>query len=211
MSTLVIKAQRITRSFVSRQILRGINFEIHQGEAIAVKGLNGSGKTTLLRILATLLKPSSGEIYFFGQNVFDVSKIRPKIGVLFSDGFFYEDLSVVENLQLYARLYGLKNHLSIINFWMQRFDIFFLSKEPVRNLSKGERQRVILIRSMLHSPSLLLWDEPTTALDEKARQLFKEIALECKEKATIVCATHDLESTEGWVDRQMNLLNGYLQ
>jgi ABC-type multidrug transport system ATPase subunit len=207
-----ISLRNVTRIFSSRFALRGVNLEIAQGEAVALIGPNGSGKTTLLRLISTLLRPTSGEIRIFDRNpAAEAASIRPKIGVLFVEQYLYGDLTVRENLELHAELHHLSAKESTISGWLERLNLRLLSAEPVRNLSKGERQRTALARSLLHDPPLLLWDEPTSGLDEAGKTLLRQIAAESKGKKTVLCATHDLESIAGWADRTLTLEGGRLK
>ncbi|MFH1263837.1 MAG: ABC transporter ATP-binding protein [Pseudomonadota bacterium] len=207
-----VSLRNVTRIFSSRFALRGVNLEVAQGEAVALIGPNGSGKTTLLRLISTLLRPTSGEIRIFDRNpTQEAAEIRPKIGVLFVEQYLYGDLTVRENLELHAELHHIPSKESTISGWLERLNLRPLSPEPVRNLSKGERQRTALTRCLLHDPPLLLWDEPTSGLDEAGRTLLREIALESKRKKTVLCATHDLESIAGWADRTLTLEGGRLR
>lgn len=207
-----ISLKNVTRVFSARFALRRTNFDIAEGEAVAVTGPNGSGKTTLLRLMSTLLRPSSGELRIFGKDPSgDGKAVRERIGALFVETFLYNDLTVRENLRFYGRMYRLGQVDATITAWLERLNLLEVQDEHVRNLSKGERQRVALVRSLLHGPSIMLWDEPTGGLDEAGRNLFRAIALEHKGKQTIVCATHDLSSIRGWVDREIRLENGRVQ
>ena len=209
--TQAILLKDVSRIFSERFALLHIQLEIPEGEAVVVTGPNGSGKTTLLRLMSTLLRPSSGEIAILGRDAArDYDVIRPKIGALFVEGFLYGDLAVRENLRFYGAMYGLDDLEARITSWLERFRLGALESERVRYLSKGERQRVSLIRSLLHDPSILLWDEPTNGLDEAGRSIFAEAAREQKGKKTLVCVTHDPASTSGWADRVIRLENGRL-
>jgi ABC-type multidrug transport system ATPase subunit len=204
--------QNVNRIFSVRFALRRVDLDIAEGEAVAVTGSNGSGKTTLLRMMSTLLRPSSGEIRILGRDPFrEAGSIRRRIGALFVDGYLYGDLTVRENLRFYGEMLRLPNLETSITEWLERLNLRALDGEHVRHLSKGEKQRVALIRSLLHDPALLLWDEPTSGLDESGRALFRQIALDRKGKGTIVCATHDFASIEGWVDRRLELENGRIR
>ena len=208
---IAISLKELSRSFLYKTILDQISLEIAENEAVIITGANGSGKTTLLRILSTLLKPSSGEIFYFRTDWEEaVSSIRHQMGVMFSENFLYPDLTVKENLDFYQRIYQIdkKNHR--IEPLLERFQMSTFLHESVRHLSRGEKQKISLIRSVLHSPKLIFWDEPTTGLDEASQHLFQELAKEQKTKATIVCATHDLSTTTTWADRTLKLSQGKL-
>jgi ABC-type multidrug transport system ATPase subunit len=202
----------LSRSFGPKYALRRINLEIAKGEIIALVGSNGSGKTTLLRILSTLLRPSSGQIMILGVDATHRdAQMRRKIGALFIDGYLYGDLTVKENLHLYGKLLDIADADSTIDRWLDRIDMRAFENEPVKTLSRGERQRIALIRSLLHNPQVLLWDEPTTGLDQRARALFEELAIEQKGNRTVVFATHDAMAEQRWVDRVITLRQGQIQ
>jgi ABC-type multidrug transport system ATPase subunit len=210
--TPALSLQAVTRIFSARFALRDIHLEVAEGEALAVTGPNGSGKTTLLRLVATLLRPSSGTLRVFGRDPAEGrDTLRPRIGALFLESFLYGDLTVRENLHFYGTLLGISKPDPVISSWLDRLGIAPLGHEYVRHLSKGERQRVSFVRSILHDPDLLLWDEPTSGLDEAGRTLFRRIALELKGKKTILCVTHDRAPIEGWMDREICLENGRIR
>lgn len=209
MSDSAALLEDVSLSFGDRYALRHVHLRIGRGETVALIGPNGAGKTTLLRLLATLIAPTSGNFALFGQtSPEDRATFRRRIGALFVEGFLYGELSVRENLVLYSRLYGLQEPEKVADRWIERVGMGRFSVEPVRNLSRGERQRVAVARSLLHEPTLLLWDEPTTGLDDRARKLLSEMARERKGDCTIVCATHDLPGIEGWIQRTVSLVDG---
>jgi len=210
---IVVSLNDVSRAFSERFVLHHIQLEMKEGEAVALVGHNGSGKTTLLRIVSTLLAPSSGEVRLFGDSEEELSSpsIRKKIGALFTEGFLYGDLTVRQNLNFYAALHGISPAPRLITEELDRFGMRAFENELVRTLSRGERQRIALIRSTLHSPSLILWDEPTTGLDQRGRQLFIDAAKSKKSKTTILCSTHDLSIVESWVDRTITLAGGRIQ
>lgn len=210
--TPAIALKEVTRIFSSRFALRKINLTVSQGEALLITGHNGSGKTTLLRLISTLLSPSSGQLQLFGQDpLLNRQTIRRRMGVLLTESLLYGDLTVRENLHFYGSLLRVLDLKRVIQRLLERFEISDLADEPVRHLSKGEKQRVALIRSLLHEPDLLLWDEPTSGLDDAGRTLFQEVAAEFRGKKTLVCVTHDRPSFTTWVDREIVLERGRVQ
>jgi ABC-type multidrug transport system ATPase subunit len=209
MSTDVIQVSEVSRTFGARYILRNLSLAVAEGEAVAITGDNGAGKTTLLRIIATLLAPSSGSVTLFGGAPGDrLPEIRRKIGVLLADTYFYLDLSVHENLTLYARLHHLADAERSIAEWLERFRMSDHIDSPIRTLSRGERQRIGLIRSVLHRPRLILWDEPTTALDGHGHEIVNSVAAGLKGEATFLFATHEPEALSAWTDRSLHLTAG---
>ena len=209
----VLELKNVHRIFGERYALKKIDLQVRKGEAVALCGPNGSGKTTLLRIMATLLPPTSGTIRHFGEPSDDdfLSEARKKIGVLFVEGFLYGDLTVLENLELYAKLYHIPLAQKAVATWMAKMEVETLENEYVRTLSRGERQRVALIRSLMHEPPLLLWDEPTTGLDDRGQKILNEIVTDIKKQTTLVCATHNFPAIRSWIDRTIELSKGKLR
>ena len=208
MNSPLLSLENVRRNFSGKTVLHPIHLAIQSGESVAITGPNGSGKTTLLRIMSTLLSPSSGKVTLFDPEEDDLFEKRKKIGALFVESLLYSDLSVRENLSFYAMLYQIPAREKVISHWLERMNMRRLEHESVRTLSRGERQRVALIRSLIHDPLLLLWDEPTTGLDESGRQLLTEIVREKKGKVSLILATHDLPTVQGWTDRTIALKNG---
>ncbi len=212
MNSTVLNIGHVSRAFGARYVLRELNLLVQAGEAVAVTGDNGAGKTTLLRIAATLLAPSSGRVTLFESDAKEhLPEIRKRIGALFAEGGFYVDLSVRENLTLYARLHHVPDRDAAIAAWLRRFKMEAYLDAPIRTLSRGERQRIGLIRSILHGPRLILWDEPTTALDDHGRAIVNEVARELKGHAAFLVATHDAAGIAEWTDRSLRLEGGRFQ
>ncbi|MFH1018190.1 MAG: ABC transporter ATP-binding protein [Pseudomonadota bacterium] len=212
MSPAVLQAENVCRVFGARYVLRDLNFSVQSGEAVSVTGDNGAGKTTLLRIATTLLTPSSGRVTLFDSDAEDtLPEIRRRIGALFADTHFYVDLSVCENLRLYANLHHIDHRDAVISTWLTRFGMEAHLDSPVRTLSRGERQRAGLIRSLLHRPTFVIWDEPTTGLDTRGREIVNDVARELKGATTFLVATHDPAALAGWTDRALRLERGRLQ
>src|SRR5262245_34571026 len=152
----------VTRSFGRTVALRGINASFASGEITTLEGHNGSGKSTLLGILGTLISPTNGRVRYGSLEPDDV-EIRRQIGWVSHESHCYPDLSPTANIQLAASIYGAPD-----GAWKDaslRFGVEAFADVPVRQLSRGQRQRVALARAMVHAPTLLLLDEPTTGLD----------------------------------------------
>lgn len=172
--------------------LRDISFEIAPGECLALLGRNGAGKTTLLRILAGLGRASRGRVTIFGEEPRS-ERARARIGVLGHGIAVYDELSAFENLKLFARLYALDNHARTAMEWLERTDLARVKDSRVREFSRGMRQRLAVARAFLHSPSLLILDEPFTALDDRAIAVLQELLRAAlAEGRTIVMSTHQL-------------------
>ena len=172
--------------------LRDISFEIAPGECLALLGRNGAGKTTMLRILAGLGRPARGRVSVFGDEPRN-ERARARIGVLGHGIAVYDELSAFENLQLFARRYALRDPARTAMEWLERTDLARVKDSRVREFSRGMRQRLAVARAFLHSPSLLVLDEPFTALDDRAIALLQGLLRAAlAEGRTIVMSTHQL-------------------
>jgi heme ABC exporter ATP-binding subunit CcmA len=176
----VIRARALQKRYGAKRVLRGLDLDVVRGDFVVVTGPNGSGKTTLLRLLAGLAAPSGGEL------VVDVR--REQLGFLAHEPLVYRELTALENLRMYARLYRVRDH-ERTGMLLERFGLWEARNERVGDLSRGMQQRVALCRALLHSPLLLLLDEPYNGLDaDGAALLDRELA---GYEGTFVVATHD--------------------
>ena len=166
MTPWVIEAENLSKTFAWVPVLYGVSYRVAQGETVAIFGPNGAGKTTFLRLLATLLKPSSGTLQLFGYTP-DNPVVRRKLGFLGHESFLYPDLTPIENLTFYGKAYGLPDLRDRIAFVLQFVGLQDWGNTQVRTFSRGMEQRVALARALLHEPELLLFDEPYTGLDTR--------------------------------------------
>src|SRR5450755_2002020 len=172
--------------------LANISFEVEGGTCLALIGRNGAGKTTLLRMLAGLSKAAKGNITILGGDP-RAEKIRQRVGVLGHGIGVYEELSAFENLRLFARLYGIGNPRQIAMEWLERTGLDRVSDGLVREFSRGMRQRLAVARAFLHKPALLLLDEPSTALDDRAIAVLQGLLKSAlAEGRTVIMSTHQL-------------------
>jgi len=170
--------------------LRDISFDVKAGSCLALLGRNGAGKTTLLRILAGLSKAARGRITILGLDP-RAEKTRQRIGMLGHGIGVYEELSAFENLRLFGRLYGVDDPRKTATEWLERTGLDRVRDGLVREFSRGMRQRLAVARCFLHNPSLLLLDEPFTALDDRAIQVLQELLKTAlAEGRTIIMSTH---------------------
>jgi heme ABC exporter ATP-binding subunit CcmA len=177
----VIRARGLGRRYGSKHVLRGLDFELPAGGFLLVTGPNGSGKTTLLRLIAGLQIPTAGEL--------EVDVDRGQIGFLSHQPLVYPQLTAIENLDLYGRLYRVPERRERIGMLLERFGLWDARGERVAAYSRGMQQRLALCRTLLHEPDLLVLDEPYAALDAAGEALVdRELA---ERSATVVCATHD--------------------
>ncbi|MEO7142632.1 MAG: heme ABC exporter ATP-binding protein CcmA [Bryobacteraceae bacterium] len=172
--------------------LRDISFSVAPGACLALLGRNGAGKTTLLRIAAGLSKAARGRVAIEGRDARDAAT-RARIGVLGHGIAIYDELSALENLTLFARLYGVAQPQKTAMEWLERVGLGRVSGAMVREFSRGMRQRLALARAFLHRPSVLLLDEPFTALDDRAVAVLESVLAEARgEGRTIVMSTHQI-------------------
>jgi heme exporter protein A len=185
----------LRRDFGEWTALDGVGFELPAGESLVVLGPNGAGKTTLLRILATLLRPGSGEVRVLGARLpGEAWKARGRIGFLGHEPLLYRDLSGLENLRFHAKLHGLRGAEAEarINALLAAVGMEHRAAQRVAELSAGMRQRLAICRCVLHEPELLLLDEPDSNLDAEGRELAREL-IGAGEGRTRVLVTHDPE------------------
>jgi heme exporter protein A len=180
----VIRARGLVKRFGDRPVFRDVDLELPEGGFLLVTGPNGSGKTTLLRVLAGLSAPSKGELAL---------PARHTVGYLGHDPLVYRELTPLENLTLFGRLYRLPERAERVGMLLERFGLWDVRHERVSTFSRGMQQRLGLCRVLLHSPALLLLDEPYNALDAQGAELLDATF---EEPRTWVVATHDPRRVE---------------
>jgi heme ABC exporter ATP-binding subunit CcmA len=190
-----IEAQDVTKSFGHHLVLRGIDLKLQIGDFLTLFGRNGAGKTTFLRILATLLRPSSGSVRLAGLDLHDNSmEIRRKIGVVSHQTFLYDELTAYENIKFYGKMYDVPNLDDRAHELITKVGLATYIDEKVGTFSRGMQQRLTIARAMVHNPSILLLDEPETGLDQYASAMLKELLTTFDaEKRTVVMTSHSLE------------------
>jgi heme ABC exporter ATP-binding subunit CcmA len=196
--SLLLAARGLRHSFGRVRVLRDISLSLEAGEALAVVGPNGAGKSTLLRLLAGLTQPTAGQIRVLGQPLDRGShECRRSIGLLSHQSFLYDDLSLLENLTVVARLYGLSRPRDVAALALENAGLSERAAELPPRLSRGLVQRAAIARSLLHRPKLLLLDEPFTSLDANAiTDLRAELGRRLAQGTGIVVVTHQL--SEVW-------------
>jgi heme exporter protein A len=173
--------------------LRDIRLRVEPGSTVALLGRNGAGKTTLLRIMAGLSKASEGEVTINGVDVRQEST-RRRIGILGHDISLYDELSAVENLVLFAKLYEVAKPETTALNWLERVGLDRVRDGLVREFSRGMRQRLAVARAFLHEPEVLLFDEPFTALDDRAIAVLQSLLADAHAIGrTIIMSTHQLK------------------
>jgi heme exporter protein A len=206
----VIILKDLVKNYGQNRALRGVNLHVRQGEYLALVGPNGAGKTTLLRIVATLLRPTAGEVSVGGWRFPQyASRVRRHIGLVSHQSLLYRDLSAAENLIFFARLYRLDEVDERVARALRTVGLFARQRDPVSSFSRGMVQRLAIARATIHEPDVLLLDEPYTGLDLDATQLLDELLRrEAENGRTILMITHDLAHGLGQADRVAVLSQG---
>ncbi len=181
----MITARRVGKRYGQKHVLEGVEFDLPRGGFLVVTGANGSGKTTLLRICAGLAVPTAGTLH--------VALPRAEVGYLGHDPLVYRELSALENLDLYGRLYRVPERRERIGMLLERFGLWEARHERISAFSRGMTQRLALCRTLLHNPALLVLDEPFSALDAAGADLLDLQLRELAAERTFVVATHEPE------------------
>jgi ABC-type multidrug transport system ATPase subunit len=181
----VIHARGLGRRFGDKRALAGLDLDVERGDFLLVTGSNGSGKTTLLRLIAGLIAPTAGQI--------EVDLERARLGFLGHDPLVYRELTPLENLDLYGRLYRIPERRERAGALLERFGLWAARNEPTASLSRGMLQRLALSRTLLHEPDLLLLDEPFAALDAAGAELLLDELERVVPGRTIVLSSHQPE------------------
>ena len=179
----MIRARGLSRRFGQKRVVEKLDLDLEDRGFLIVTGANGSGKTTLLRLCAGLLAPTAGELR--------VETDRAGIGFLAHEPLVYRELSALENLDLYGRLYRVPERRERIGMLLERFALWDARNERAGSFSRGMLQRLALCRTLLHEPELLLMDEPFNALDAEGIELLAQQLEELRGGRTFLVATHD--------------------
>ena len=191
--TPAVEARGLSKEFGRRRAVSGVDLVIRRGECLALFGPNGAGKTTLLRVLAGLLKPSAGSVRIAGNDISGGAAFRASTGLLTHDTMLYGALSAQENVEFAARLYGVQDPAAAAAASLERMGVARRAGLPVRQLSRGMQQRVAIARATVHSPSVLLLDEPFTGLDDAgAMALTAMLRAVRSSRAALLLVTHNV-------------------
>ena len=205
----VVVAQGVSKQYGAAAALRDVDLSLVSGERLLLAGANGAGKTTLLRLFAGLSRPSRGTVLLAGDN--PVRTDRREIGVLSHQPLVYDDLTVFENLEFFARLYDLTNARERIDTTLGWMELDDRRQQRTGTLSRGLKQRLSLARAVLHEPSLLLLDEPFASLDRHGVRLlgrFLKSLGDAQKTATAIIVSHIVEVTADVVNRVVILRRG---
>lgn len=203
----------ISKKFNTTDALSGVSFDVHEGEILGLLGENGAGKSTLLRIISTMLRPTSGTAVVNGYDIIKNPKeVRKTVGILFgSEVGLYERLTARENIEYFAQLNGMNKNDSDkrINYLIERFSFADYADKQVGTFSKGMKQKVSIARSIVHDPSVMLFDEPESGLDFKAARIAFDFMETCKsEGKSIIFSSHSMESIKNYSDNMVVLHKG---
>jgi ABC-2 type transport system ATP-binding protein len=194
---LAINIQNIKKTLGNSEVLRGISFNVEVGDIFGYLGPNGAGKTTTIRILLGLFQADSGTLEILGQDI-KKSETRKKIGfVLDADGL-YDSMTAAENMEYYARIYGLSKASKRISELLEMVQLENRAKDKVNTYSKGMRQRLALARAMVHDPEVLILDEPTSGVDPSGQIEIRQIMIDVahKKQKTIFLSSHNLDEVQ---------------
>ena len=207
----VIKMQNVSKRFKYLLAANNVNIEIHKNEIIAFIGPNGAGKSTILNLIAGVIKPTLGKIYINNQDILSHTADLKKKIILFSYySFLYDDLTGLENLVFWLKLYGINKHekknISLEEYILQEAEQFGIKNwlaRPVHELSTGMRKKIDFMRAILIEPEFLLLDEPFSGMDPKNISFFIKIIKNYKEmkKGTICIVSHDLDIISSLCER----------
>ena len=199
----MITVRKLVKRFGLKTVLRGVDFDVQPGEFVALLGPNGAGKTTFLRILASLSRPSLGEVNIAGYKLpNEAAQVRARLGVVSHLPLLYGDLTADENLRFYARMYNIPDYESRVTEVLEMVGLDARRRDLVRTFSRGMQQRLAIGRAVLHDPDVVLFDEPYTGLDQDASSMLDEVLRTVAAKGrTVVMTSHDLARAEDLATR----------
>ena len=199
----MITVKKLVKRFGLKPVLRGVDFEVQPGEFVALLGPNGAGKTTFLRILASLSRPSLGDVMIAGYKLpHEAAQVRARLGVVSHLPLLYGDLTAEENLRFYARMYNISDYELRVTEVLEMVGLEGRRRDLVRTFSRGMQQRLAIGRAVLHDPDVVLFDEPYTGLDQDASAMLDDVLKTVAAKGrTVVMTSHDLARAEDLATR----------
>ena len=203
----MLELKGLTKIFGERMALDDVSFAVEQREVFGYLGPNGSGKTTTMRLLLGLLKPTSGEALLFGQRASDNAEVRRRVGVLLEADGLYPRLSAYDNLDYFGRLYGVRELDTRITQLLDFAGLEERTHDSVGTFSRGMRRKLGLVRALLHSPDMLLLDEPSAGLDPESQKM----VLSEQAGLTVFLSSHDLDEVQRLCGRVAVLQRGKLR
>lgn len=205
-----VRTEGLVKTIDEKPILRGITLDIPLGRYAALLGANGAGKTTLLKILATLTTPTQGELKLFGKSVRrEGAAVRSRIGLIGHGAMLYRDLSALENLVFFGRLYGVAHASRRARELLGFVDLAPRANDPVKTFSRGMMQRVSIARALMHDPDLILADEPFSGLDAPSTRMLEEMLSRLHGQGrTIILANHEISQSLRLAEQAIVLRRG---
>lgn len=208
--TNILKANQLTKTFGNVKALDHCDLEIRKGEIFGYLGPSGAGKTTTIKLLTGQLYSDAGEVTVLGKNPFS-PEIRQQIGIMSDMSGLYEKMTVYENLDIFADIYGVKNKKKKIKETLEAVDLYDNRKKKVEKLSRGMKQRLVFARTILHNPRLLFLDEPTANLDPATADEIRELITKLNRNGTTVfLTTHNMEEADELCHRIALLNKGHI-
>ena len=197
MTDLAIDVEGLNKSFGKKHVVKDFSLQVRRGEIYGFLGPNGSGKTTSIRMICGLLKPDSGRGSCLGYDIRDSAAIKREVGYMTQRFSLWEDLSIRENLEFVARMYGMKDRRQAVRATLEELNLLQRQDQLAGTLSGGWKQRLALAACMLHRPKLLLLDEPTAGVDPQARREFwQEIHALAAKGISVLVSTHYMDEAE---------------
>jgi len=199
----MINVRGLVKTFGLKPVLRGLEFHVDRGEFVALVGPNGAGKTTFLRILASLSRPSMGEVRVAGYRLpAQAAAVRIRLGVVSHQPLLYGDLTAEENLIFYSRMYGVVDLERRVKAVLDMVGLQARRRDLVRQFSRGMQQRLAIGRAILHDPDILLFDEPHTGLDQEAAAMLDTLLRDVAARGrTVVMTSHNLDRAADLAER----------
>jgi ABC-type multidrug transport system ATPase subunit len=203
MSEALVTADSISKSYGEIEAVKGISFALMGGEIVGLIGPNGAGKTTTIRMISTLIRPSSGSITVCGLDVMrEPKEVRRVIGGYPEIAGLYERLTVYQNLRFYASFYDVDDRDKRIADYLEMFDLADRKNMAAGKLSKGMKEKIVFIRTVIHDPKVILLDEPLTGLDPDSRITLKGLLKKFRETGKVILlSSHTLSEVENICDR----------
>ena len=197
---MLIKIADLKKTYDQRVALQGISFQVRPGEIFGLLGPNGAGKTTTIKILTGQRQADSGQALLFGTKVFgNQEQLLKKVGIVPEDANLYERLTIEQNLNFFRRLYQCSDEL--IDYYLEKVGLIAEKNTKIKNLSKGMKQKVLLVRALIHQPEILILDEPTSGLDPGSAKSIHNILLDLKsEGITVLLTSHNMEEVDKLCD-----------
>lgn len=205
-----MEIEGLVKAFGRREVLKGVDLAVGEGEFVIIMGPNGAGKTTLLKIIATIIKPDKGRIRVCGFPLPEkASDARKKLGFLTHNPFLYDELTARENLLFYASLFSVREPEKRIEELLSLVGLEGRQEDRIRTFSRGMLQRLAIARTLLHDPALLLLDEPFTGLDQKAAKVLADLLKSFpQEGRTVIMTTHQVDEVLTLAHRVLILHRG---